>query len=321
MSTVIYIIIGVLSAVLLFCTAAILFSYTMAFYTARKHHFDPFFDLEGELNESKRHCRELIESFIKLPYEDVYIQSFDGLRLHARYYHTRDGAPVEIAFHGYRSVSVRDFSGLGAEAIGFGHNLLLADQRAHGLSEGSVISFGINERFDVKSWAEYAEERFGADTEIILAGISMGAASVLMASELELPHGVVGILADCPYSSPRDIIRKVTSKDIKLPAALMYPFTRLSARLFGKFELEASSAVEAVKNTDIPILLIHGTGDNFVPVEMSDRIAEAGKTVVYKKIDDAAHGLSFIKDYDTYMSVLLEFLNKICKDGVKHENQ
>ncbi len=320
MDILIYILTGVFSVVLLFAIAATLISYLMAFYTARKHHFDIFFDLEGELDEGRRYCRELIESFIKIPYEDVYTESFDGLKLHARYYHTNDGAPLQIQFHGYRSVSVRDFSGIGAEALKMGHNVLLIDERAHGLSEGSVISFGINERFDVKTWAEYAVSRFGGQTKIILAGISMGAATVLMASELELPKNVIGILADCPYSSPSDIIKKVTSKDVHLPAALLYPFTKLAARLCG-FNLEASSAKEAVMNTEIPILLIHGTKDNFVPIEMSDKIAEAGKTVTYKKITDAAHGLSFIKDYDSYMAAYNEFLLRICKDETKHENQ
>ena len=308
-----YILIAVASGILLLAIIITFISYRLTFYTNRKRHFTVFHNLDGELSDGKRRSRELIEKLISLPYENVYIQSRDGLRLHARYYHSNDGAPLQIQLHGYKSVSVRDFSGGALECLKRGHNLLLVDQRAHGESEGAVISFGINERFDVKDWIEYSINRFGDKTKIVLCGISMGAATVLMASELDLPENVIGILADCPYSSPGEIIKKVV-RDMKLPAWILYPFIKLSAKIICGFDLEAASAPDAVKRTKIPILLIHGEADSFVPVEMSDKIAAAGKTVTYKRIADAGHGLSFIVNYETYIASLDAFLNKICKD-------
>ncbi len=313
-----HIFLGVLSGIILLLLITVLICYCIPFYTDRRRHFSLFYDLEGdELDEGRRYCRSLIENFIKIPYEDVYTESCDGLRLHGRYYHKKDGAPLFIQCHGYKSRPDRDFSGIGAECLELGYNILLIDHRAHGESEGRTISFGIKERFDVKCWAEYAVNRFGNDIKIVLEGISMGAATVLMAAELPLPENVIAIHADCPYSSPKDIIKKV-ARDMHLPAEFMYPFVKLGARLFGGFSLEAASSVEAVKGTELPILLIHGTGDSFVPCEMSDKIAESGKTVTYKKIADAHHGLSFVKDHGTYMATFTEFLDKV---GINNENK
>lgn len=285
-------------------------TFRITFLSVRKKHFNLYHGLEGNLTEIKRKSRSMIERMAAIPYEDIYIKSYDGLKLHARYYHARDGAPIAIQFHGYKSMSVRDFSGGAYECIRMEHNLLLVDQRAHGESEGNVISFGIKERFDCRSWVNYATERFGSGAQIILYGISMGAATVLMASELELPKTVIGIVADCPYSSPGAIIKKVC-RDIHLPPVIFYPFIKIGARLFGGFNLDDASPKEAVKNTKIPILLIHGEGDNFVPCSMSDEIAEANAAISYLKISEATHGLSFLYDYESYMKTLREFLKKI----------
>ena len=303
----------IFAAIIAIMTLIILISYItfrITFLSVRKKHSSLYHGLEGDLSEMKRKRRDMIERIAKIPYEDVTIESYDGLRLRARYYHVREGAPIAIQLHGYKSTSVRDFSGGAYECIKMGHNLLLVDQRAHGESGGHVITFGIKERFDCKAWTEYAVKRFGNNSKIILYGISMGAATALMASELDLPENVVGIVADCPYSSPSAIIKKVC-RDRHLPPIVFYPFIKIGARLFGGFNLDSASAVSAVKNTDIPILLIHGSGDNFVPSSMSDEIRSSNPKIIYLKVPDATHGLSFLYDYKAYMKALQNFYKTI----------
>ena len=147
-----------------------------------------------------------VEKVLNVPYEEVEVTSVDGLRLVGKYYHMSDDAPLVIFFHGYRCAGIRDGNGIFLYAREFGFNVLLVDQRAHGKSEGKTITFGVMERHDCKSWAEYAVKRFGRDVKIYLCGLSMGGATVLMASDIGLPENVVGILADCPYSSPKAIL-------------------------------------------------------------------------------------------------------------------
>lgn len=254
--------------------------------------------------------QQLIKTLDGRDYEPVEIRSDDGLRLYARYYHVADGAPLHIQFHGYRSYALRDFCGINPLARDCGHNTLVVDQRAHGKSEGHTITFGIKERIDCLRWAEYAARRFGAKTPIFLSGVSMGAATVLMATDLPLPENVVGVIADCPYSSPRAIIRKVI-KDMRLPVRAAYPFVALGARLFGKFDgLSMISAVGAVKNAKVPILLIHGEADGFVPCAMSREIAAAcASDARLETFPNADHVMCYMTDYDRYRSVTIDFVN------------
>ena len=303
-----YILICAACAILLTILLISYVTFRMTFRFTDGANRELYYELDGELDEIKKKKRMLIERLDSIPYEDVYIESYDGLRLHACYYHVCDTAPLAIQFHGYKSMAGRDFSGGAYECISRGHNVLLIDQRAHGESSGKVITFGAKERYDVMSWIDYSLSRFGKDIKIMLYGISMGAATVLMASELGLPRNVYGIVADCPYSSTRAIVKKVM-RDMRLPARLFYPLVRLGAMIFGGFDPDAASPISAVKNTDIPILLIHGDGDSFVPCEMSDEISKNGKTVTYLKVKDATHGLSYLYDYDAYMGAFDKFIN------------
>lgn len=253
-------------------------------------------------------CHELEST----PYEHVETVSFDGLRLCGRYYHEKDGAPLLIGFHGYRGKPSWDFSCGSKMYQGMGFNVLLIEERGHCSSEGHTITFGVKERKDCVTWIEYAVKRFGDKTDIIIAGISMGAATVLMAADLGLPKNVKGIIADCPFSSPVAIINKVTQKDLKIPAKLAYPFTWTAAAFYGNFILDESSAIEAVKSTPVPILLIHGEADDFVPTEMSKAIHDANPSMIeFHTFPEAGHGLSCVMDPDRYKKIIYSFTSRV----------
>lgn len=297
----------IIAALILTAAALSYYAYRKAFLSDRKRQedWDGFIRRAGEEGPQ---VRELMEQLKGITAEDVFINSFDGLKLHGRYYHAKDGAPLDIQFHGYNGNAMRDFCGGNKISRESGHNSLLIDQRAHGMSQGKTISFGINERKDCLSWVRYAVERFGEDTEIVLSGVSMGAATVLMASDLGLPKNVKAIVADCGYSSPKAIINKVM-RDSGLPDKLMYPFVWLGAMVFGKFNLTESSAVSAVSESDVPILIIHGGADDFVPCYMAEEIYKACRSE--KKlliVPGAGHGMSYLVDKDLYEKTVKDFL-------------
>lgn len=251
---------------------------------------------------------ELIKGSNKIPYEQVSVKSYDGLTLKARLYVLDEKAPLHIQFHGYRGQAVRDFSGGVKLPMDSGHNVLLVDQRAHGNSEGHVITFGVKERKDVLSWIDFVINRFGKDVKIALEGISMGAATVLMASNQDMPN-VKAIFADCPYSSPKEITLKV-SKEMGLPKFFAYPLLLIGAIIYGHFNLNGSSATKSVKDAKYPILIIHGQGDKFVPIEMSRRLKQINPNIRLEEFPDAAHGMSYIVDMDRYKIIVKEFMNK-----------
>lgn len=255
--------------------------------------------------------KEMYENLMARPFEYVTIKSNDGLTLSGRYYHVKDGAPLDICFHGYRSSPLTDFSGGSELSLAMEHNLLLVDQRAHGKSEGKTISFGIKERWDVLSWVDYAIDRFGGEIQIILYGISMGGATVLIASELELPSNVKGIVADCPYARAEDIIVDVGRK-MHFPPVFTIPFARLGARIFGGFDLNETDAVRSVQHAKVPILIIHGEADGFVPVEMSEAVQSANPQMVHRiTFPVADHGICYLSDTPRYSQAVREFSQEV----------
>lgn len=285
------------------------YAYRTAFYhSERAKRTEPRFSRGEQYLPLHEQMRAMVRDLKDDPCEEISIRAQDGKTLFARYYHVADGAPLQIQAHGYRSWSIHDFSGGNRMAREMGHNVLLVDQRSHGKSEGNVITFGLLERYDLLAWVNYAVERFGKETPIFLSGISMGAATVLMCSALELPESVVGVIADCPYSSPKEIIQKVC-RDRGLPPGLAYPFLRLGARLYGGFCLSEEGPITAVRNAKVPVLVIHGEDDRFVPCDMSRRIREASPSgVLLETFPGAGHGISYLVDTERYRRLTESFV-------------
>ncbi len=288
--------------------------YLIVFYSPYKRHNDIYnIPNTSQYNEHRTVMEKNIAEIEKIPYETVQIKSYDGLTLYAKYYHLKDGAPIDICMHGYRGTAERDMNGGFNLSREYGRNLLLCDQRAHGKSQGHTLTFGIKERFDVLSWANYLTERFGKDCRILLVGVSMGATTVLMASGEKLPDTVKGVLADCPYSKVDEIIKKVCGY-IKCPPKIFYPLISLSARLFGRFSLTETSAEEQVKKSTVPILILHGKEDRFVPCYMSENIGKNSPLVERHEFENAGHALCFYADNEKYRKVVDKFIEKVFSD-------
>ena len=309
----IVLLIFLISALVVFGVAYL--TYRITFYSSPKNRGEapPLPESDGYTGAPRVLLDEMMADMRKRPFELVSIRSVDGLTLYGRYYHFYDNAPIELQFHGYRGSAFRDYCGGNRMAREGGHNALVVDQRAQGMSEGKTITFGIMERLDCREWVRYIADHFGKDLPILLTGVSMGAATVLMASEMDLPGNVVGIIADSPFTSPEDIIRKVCG-DVHVPADLAYPFLTLAARLFGGFGLTDADAAEAVKHAKVPILLIHGEDDRFVPCAMGREIAAANPSLVeLHTFPEAGHGLSFLVDRPRYERVVRDFFARILR--------
>lgn len=305
-----WICLGIFSVVVFAVLLTSLICFFRVFYSPkRKILRDDEYDIPlGDIYEVHR---EAMVNWIRMsrtmPHEEFSVTSFDGLTLRGRYYECCPGAPIEILFHGYRGNAERDMSGGVERCFALGRNALIVDHRAAGRSDGHIITFGIRERKDCLSWVDFVVGHFGKETKIILTGISMGAATVMMAAGEDLPENVVCVLADCGYTSPREIIQKVV-REMNIPAWVLYPFIRLGGRLFGHFDLEETSPMEAVQRCRVPLILIHGDADDFVPCDMSRRLYEA--CVSQKKfvtISGAGHGLAFPTDKERYVGALADF--------------
>jgi fermentation-respiration switch protein FrsA (DUF1100 family) len=250
------------------------------------------------------------------PHKKVEIQTFDGLTLRGRFYEHSPDAPIEIMMHGYTGNLERDLSGGIFRALDIGHSVLLFDHRASGISDGNVITFGINESRDCRRWIDYVLTNINPNAKIILSGVSMGAATAMITSGFDdLPDNIIGIVADCGYTSAEDII-KLVIKNMKLPPNILYPFVRLGARLYGKFDIDEFSPNKQVRKSKIPTIFVHGDQDDFVPMWMSEK-NHADCSADYKRLTimkGAAHGLAFPVGRDGYLEQLRDFFDPIIKN-------
>ena len=312
MKRTIKIILGSVAALIAAVTGVLLYCYNLAFRRDDKR-----LPNEGSAPTGEQYdpFKEVIEkganNILSASYEKVSITSRDGISLVGRYYHVKDGAPISIIFHGYRSTLGTDCNGGYSMSVRRGYNVLAVYQRAHRESGGKTITFGVKERFDCLDWISYVNERFGKDTPILLMGLSMGAATVLMAAGLDLPSNVKGVMADCGFSSPKEILQEVI-KQKKYPLRITYFFVRMSARIFGHFDPEEASAVEALKDAKVPVLIIHGDDDRFVPSRMSrdnyEACASAKEILV---VPGAGHGLSYCVDAKAYDKAVENFMDRV----------
>lgn len=256
----------------------------------------------------------LIEKVLGRPFEPVTIRAFDGTALYGKFYSAGEGAPIQIMMHGYKSVGERDFCGGLKLALENGCSALLIDQRGHGKSGGRCLTMGVKERRDCVSWAEYLAGRFPG-CRIILTGMSMGAATVLLAAGLALPENVKGIIADCGYTSPEAIIKDMLRK-MGLKTGLAYALVRLSARLYAGFDPRACSTTQALRAAKVPVLLLHGEDDRFVPCEMGRENYEAcAAKKALLTFPGAGHGLSYLADTPRYEKAVLQFMDDILKSN------
>lgn len=305
-----YIVLIVIVSIISLLIGLVIYCYFMTFHNKKIKSKDEFYIPPGEMFEKyKDQMIEGMKIYRNAQCKEFNIVSHDGLKLHGKYFECDPSYPIEILFHGYKGTGERDLGHGITRAFAVKHNALIVDQRSAGLSEGKTITFGIKERYDVISWIEFVINHFGKDIDIYITGISMGAATVCMASGMNLPNNVKAILSDCGYDTPEYIIKKVV-KDMKLPVKIIYPFIKLSAKLFGGFNLEEYSPLQAVKNTNIPIIFIHGNEDELVPCEMSKKLYEAcnskKKLVI---IENAGHGVCYIVEKEKYVKELYDFLN------------
>lgn len=247
-----------------------------------------------------------------MPYINVYIKSFDELRLYGALLENYSDKIV-ICVHGFTGSGKKDFASLAQAYYKNGYNVLLVDNRAHGQSEGKYVGFGVLDRLDLRNWVKYVINRFGSNVQVFLHGISMGAAAVLMASSI-MPKNVRGIIADCGFTSVYEIFEYVLKRDYHLPKFPIIYLTNIMSKIRAGYGYKDVNTTAEIARSDIPILFIHGENDEFVPLWMTMKNYSHCKA--YKElfiVRESEHAESHYIDKKGYERRILTFIEKISK--------
>lgn len=253
--------------------------------------------------------------------EQVYITSNDNLKLHGTLLKNENSKNFVICFHGYTSKGLNDYTSLSKFYYEQGFNVLMVDERAHGDSEGTYIGFGVLDRNDAVKWVEYTIERFGKDTTIFLHGTSMGGATVLMTSGLDLPPNVKAIISDCAFTSAYDVFSHILKRDYHIPKFPIMNITEYMTKKKAGYGYNDVSTLNEVAKTKIPILFIHGDKDDFVPVWMSEKnyeVCNSEKELLLVK--NADHAESYYVDTNAYEQALKRYIDKYSATTNNKEN-
>lgn len=243
-------------------------------------------------------------------YTDEYITSSDKLKLHSyKVTNQNNSNKWVIAVHGYTSEGI-NMSTYAKHYYDNGYNVLIPDLRAHGLSEGNYIGMGWDDRLDIISWINYILNE-NPNAEIILHGVSMGAATVLMTSGEEIPSNVKAIVADCGYTSVWDEFAYQLDDLFSLPEFPILNVSSMVAKIRAGYFLGEASSLKQVKNSKTPILYIHGDKDDFVPYYMMEELYNATSSEKEMlTIKGAEHAKASEVDPETYWNTVNNFINK-----------
>lgn len=238
--------------------------------------------------------------------EDIYIKPA-SLRLHGKLF-KNDSSNYAIVCHGYTS-KAKHMAGFLHKFYSLGYNVLAVDARAHGDSEGTKIGMGWPERMDVIEWIKLILS-WDSDAKIILHGVSMGAATVLMASGEALPENVKVVIADCGYTSEWDEFRREADV-LHIPWFPVLNVTSGLSKLYDGYNFKQASAIEQVKKSRIPTLFIHGTEDELVPYDMLGELYSAASCEKEcLTVNGAGHALSSSVEPKLYWNTVESFIEK-----------
>lgn len=275
------------------------------------------------VEESKKHIAGNPETsaFIKVresaaeklessSHDIVEITARDGIKLAGHWQFCKNPRRIIIAMHGCRSSWARDFGLIADFFYNNDCHVLYVEQRGQNNSGGDYMGFGLTERYDCLEWANWisTQEEYG-ELPIYLCGVSMGASTVLMAAGFELPSNVHGIIADCGYTSPHAIWKHVVENNLRLYYDdMMSSIADEMCRAKIQIGSKDYSCPDALAECKVPVLFIHGTDDDFVPVEMT---YENYKACTSQKrlliVPGAGHGMSYVIDRKSYEQEVKRF--------------
>lgn len=260
----------------------------------------------------KTYCNEAYQEFDSISKEDVYIESFDHLKLHGYFIKNKKENKVVISFHGYNTEARKEYP-LHYSYYQDGYTVLIVDQRGVGHAEGKFITMGLLERYDCLKWIDYVAERYNGNVDILLDGLSMGATTIMMAAQDIHYTQVKGMILNSGYDSCKEQLVYVLNHYMKLPE---FPFLRtimFYAKIFAKYDMNAITSHESLQKCEIPLLMIHGTKDTFVPYKNLNTIfphsISANKKMV--SIENASHGIARFVNEELFNREIQSFLKNV----------
>lgn len=258
--------------------------------------------------EEEKNAPELKKWLDGVRYANCYIHGYRDTDLYGQVFLQQQFTDNWVlVVHGYGgSGSLMEYAVKEFHDRGF--NVVVPDLRCHGKSKGEYIGMGWLDRMDIIEWCNKIIKG-NVNAKIVLYGVSMGAASVLMAAGENIPKNIVCAVSDCSFDSVAGIVSRQIHRILKMPAAPVVMCLDLMCSKKAGYHLAGASVVKKVKKIRVPVLFIHGDKDELVPVTM---VYKLYNNAVCKKdlliIHGAGHGVSAMVEKNVYWSRVFDFV-------------
>lgn len=246
-------------------------------------------------------------SLAEEPFELWELRGSSGGLLKARFYPWGNNEKIILVTHGYNApwISMLKYLPMLRE---FGFAVLMPDHQAQGLSEGKYITYGAIESDDGLLWLEEISRNY-PQAELSVLGESMGAATALLIAEKS--DKLRFCVADCPYNDMKAELTFVGKRRYPyMPMGLVMPLVDMWFKILTGCFMKDASPLYHVKKLQIPTLLVHGTADMTVPVEMSRELAKASEFITYFEAENAPHAGVIVCEPEKYR----EKMQEICEE-------
>lgn len=245
-----------------------------------------------------------------MKYEDVYIRSFDGLKLHGCFFESKNKTDKTIiCVHGYKGDALTTAPKYSDFLIDYNYNVLYIDLRSCGLSEGKYVGYGVLETKDLLGWINYLIDRFDSKISICLFGMSMGGNTVLNTID-KVPEQVKCVISDAGFHNAYELFGYLL-KDVKHVPKMFLPFADLYIKLIAKYSLKDGDSRKALVNAKVPVLFMHSDEDNFVPIHMGKLNYDAcTSNKDFRVFKGCPHVRSLYFYKEGYKKLVLDFLAK-----------
>jgi fermentation-respiration switch protein FrsA (DUF1100 family) len=205
-------------------------------------------------------------------YRDVEFQTADGVKISGWLLGSRSRQATIIYSHGlFRSR--RELLQRAIDLWKLGYGALLYDSRNHGTSGPGRVSLGYHERLDAQAAIRFLRDEERTRDRIVLFGISMGAATAMLAAA-ESPE-VAAVISDSAFLSLKDTIDHHVRAFLRLPSFPLANEVRFFIEQRADFDGSKLDVVEAVRRIgDRPVLFISGASDRRMPPEIARKLYE-----------------------------------------------
>ena len=238
---------------------------------------------------------------------DLHIVS-NGLNLYSKYYnYGYDKCAIMVSG---RTESLRYGYYFAEPYKKAGYNILVLDQRGHGLSDGEINTCGFEEGKDLANWINYLKENLNVKS-VVLHGICIGSASSLYAATSNDCDIIDAIIAEGMFINFSESMKN-HYRERKKPVYFLDQFVNMWMKIYTGHTMHYGP-INVIDKLETPLLMLHSKEDLYSKIDKANILFEkaTSKNKKFVEFDKGRHSFIRINNTEKYDNEIIDFLNNL----------